>query len=266
MTIARCFSTRPRPLRAGRSGLFMTLAVLLPVSASLADAPGFYIETINRSSGLADGGPTEHLTKTYLAYDKMKVVNEGPDATDMILDPDSGTITFINHAEKQFLPIDVKAVMDSMSGPAAEQMRAMMGDMKIEVEETGETRQIGDWKTRQYRVTKTGMMGVEQEVWATEDVDLDVTRYTDMMSLSGPGGVLSNSPAGQAQRTEMKKIKGYPILTKTKMEMMGSEMETETEVRVIREEVIPPNLFEVPEGYSRREMGMGMPAPGGGHP
>ena len=265
MTKPRRTSTRLRSVQTGRAGLSLILAVLLPLSAALADAPGFYIETINRSSGMTGEGTTEDLTKTYLAYDKMKVVSEGPDATDMIMDPGSGTLTLINHAEKQFLPIDVKAVMESMSGPAAEQMRNMMGDMTIRVEETGETKQIGEWKTKQYRVTKTGMMGVDQEIWATEDVDLDVTRYTDMMSLSGPEGVLSNSPAGQAQRVEMKKIKGYPILTKTKMEMMGTEMETETEVKVIREEVIPPDVFEIPEGYSMREMGMGMPLQGDGH-
>ena len=255
-----------QPVMTRRLGLALALAALLPVSAAIADEEGYYVETINRSSGVMGEAASEDLSKTYLAYDKMKVVNEGPDATDMIMDPTAGTIVFINHAEKEYLPINVKSVMESMSGPAAEQMRAMMGEMTVKVEATGETKKIGDWDTKQYRVTKTGMMGVDQEIWATEDVDLDVTRYTDMMSLSGPGGMLANSPAGVAQREEMSKIKGYPILTKTKMEMMGTTMETETEVTVIRKEAIPADIFEIPQGYGERDMSVQMPPPGSGHP
>jgi hypothetical protein len=47
---------------------------------------------------------------------------------------------------------------------------------------------------------------------------------------------------------------------------MGTTMETETEVTLIRKEAIPADIFEIPEGYSIREMGMGAPPPGGGHP
>jgi hypothetical protein len=258
-------STRS-PIQTSLLGAALALAALVPVSAAIADTEGYYVETINRSAGVMGEAPSEDLSKTYLAYDKMKVVNEGPDATDMIMDPTAGTITFINHAEKEYLPINVQSVMDSMSGPAAEQMRKSIGEMTVKVEATGETKKIGDWDTKQYRVTKTGMMNVDQEIWATEDVDLDVTRYTDMMSLSGPGGMLANSPAGIAQRVEMSKIKGYPILTKTKMEMMGTTMETETEVTVIRKEAIPADIFEIPRGYGERDMSVPMAPPGGAHP
>lgn len=266
MTRSSVSLERQARARAPRLAAVLLLAAALPVSAVLADAKGFYIETINRSTGVMGEGQSEELSKTYIAEDKMAVVHEGADATDMIMDPASGMVTFVNHAEKQYLPINVQSVMESMSGAAAEQMRNMMGEMTVKVEATDETKRIGDWNTRLYKVTKTGMMGVEQEVWATEEVGLDVERYTDMMSLTGPGGMMANTPAGIAQREEMSKIKGYPILTKTKLQMMGTAMETETEVKVIREEVIPSSRFEIPEGYSLREMSMQMPPPGSAHP
>lgn len=263
-------SIEDRPLEARRFGpsllSALVLAALLPLSAASADTDGYYIETINRTSEVQGEPATEELTKTYVAYDKMAVINEGADATNMIMDPDAGTIIFVNHAEKEYLPIDIKAVMESMSGPAGEQMRAMMGNMTVKVEATDETKQIGDWNTRLYRVSKTGMVGVQQEVWAAEDVDIDVTRYTDMMSMSGPAGLLASSPEGIAQREEMSKIKGYPILTKTTMEMMGTTMQTETEVKVIRKEPVAEDLFKVPEGYGVREMQMEAPPAGSAHP
>jgi hypothetical protein len=244
----------------------MLVAALLTATSTWADDQGVYIETINRASGMAGAGPTEELTKTYIAHDKMKVVHEGPNATDMIMDPSTGTLTFVNHDAKQYLSIDVNEVLKGMSGPAAEQMQAMIGDMTVTVEPTGEIKRIGEWDTQLYRVTKTGMMGIEQEVWASEDVAIDVARYTDMMSASGPGSALANSPAGLAQRAEMAKIKGYPILTKTKMQMMGTTMETETEVTLIRAEPIPAEVFTIPADYGLKEMNLQMPPPGTAHP
>ncbi|WP_177169057.1 hypothetical protein [Allochromatium warmingii] len=67
-------------------------------------------------------------------------------------------------------------------------------------------------------------MDIEQEIWATEEVDLkELERYTDLMSLSGPDGLLANSDADRAQQAEMDKVKGYPILTKFKMQLMGTD-------------------------------------------
>ncbi|MBK1646322.1 hypothetical protein CKO25_17040 [Thiocapsa imhoffii] len=267
MTNPADLKTTARRIRIDRTAAAVVLATLLPITVAFAELEGYYIETLNRTSGIQDEGTSEDLTKTYLAGDKMAVINSGPDATDMIMDPNAGIITFINHAEKEYLEIDVNAVMESLSGPAGEQMRAMIGDMTVTVEETDQQRRIGEWETRLYRVNKSGMMGIEQNIWAAADVDIDVTRYTDMMSLSGPGGVLASSPAGIAQREEMSKIKGYPILTETQLDMMGTQMTTETEVQVIRWESIPAEIFRVPDAYSAREMGMmGMPTASGAHP
>ena len=240
-------------------GLRLTLAILLTsvigLPSALAGDEGVYIETLNRTAGLTGETPTEDLSKTYLAHDRMKVVSGDPQGTDMILDPANGTMTFLNHGTKEYYQISVKDMMKGISQPGIEQMRAMMEETKISVTETGQTKQIGDWNCKEYKVTKTGMMGIEQEIWATEDVAVDVNRFTEMMSLSGPEGLLAGSPAAEAQRAEMAKVKGYPILTKTRMQMMGTTMESESEVKVIRAEAMPLSLFEIPEGYQQREMG-----------
>lgn len=239
-------------------GLRLTLAVLLTsalnLPAVMAGDEGTYIETLNRTAGLTGEAPTEELSKTYLAHDRMKVVGTDPQGTDMILDPANGTMTFLNHAAKEYYQINVKDMMAGMSQPGMEQMRAMMEETRISVTETGQTKKIGDWTCQEYKVTKTGMMGIDQEICATEDVAVDVNRFTEMMSLSGPDGLLGDSPAAAAQRAEMAKIKGYPILTKTRMQMMGTTMESESEVKVIRQEAMPLSLFEIPEGYQQKEM------------
>ncbi|GEM_PF-2586960 len=246
-------------------GVCRTAALLLCLSAPLAQAAddmGVYFETLNRGNGMTEDAPQEELSKTYLAHGKMKVSSADAEGTDMILDPASGNMTFLNHAVKQYYQINVGRVKESMSQPGMEQMRAMMAETKITVTPTDEMKKIGEWNCKKYLIKKTGMMSIEQEIWATEEVDIDVTRFTDMMSLSGPDGLLADTPEGAAQQAEMAKVKGYPILTKTKMQMMGSEMETESEVKVIRKEAIAASQFDIPADYSEKEMEAEMDAEG----
>ncbi|EXJ15549.1 DUF4412 domain-containing protein [Imhoffiella purpurea] len=241
-------------LTAARLGLLVLATALLGLPAVFAGDEGLYIETVNRTSGLMGESPTEEVSKTYVAYGKMKVVSSQPDGANMILDPASGTMTFVNDTAKQYYQIDLKSMMEGMSQPGMEQMRAMMEQTRIKVEKTGETRKIGDWDCTKYEVTKTGMMEIQQEIWATTDVDIDLDRYTEMMSMSGPDGLLGDSEAAKSMRAEMEKIEGYPILTKTKMQMMGSNMESESEVTVIRKESVPESMFEIPSDYTKKDM------------
>lgn len=242
-------------LHGRRLSWLAILAGLLALPAVQATADdGIYIETTNRSSGLTGETPREEVSKTYLAQGKMKIVSAEPAGTDMILDPANATMTFLNQGAKEYYRINVKSMLEGMSQPGMEQMRAMMENTKVSVVDTGETRQIGSWNCKQYKVTKTGIMDVEQEIWATTDVDLDVKPFTQMMSLSGPDGLLGNSAAGEAQRAEMEKIKGYPILTKTRMEMMGTKMELENQVTVIRKEPMPAGLFDIPADFKEKDM------------
>lgn len=244
-----------RSTRLTALALAALLALMLAPALVLADEDGIFIETVNRSSGLSGEEPTEEISHTFVAYGKMKVASADPNGTDMILDPATGDMLFMNRGVKEFYKINTKSMMAGMSQPGIDQMRAMMEQTQITVEATDETRTINGWNCRKYRVTKTGMMDIEQEIWATEEVDLkELERYTDLMSLSGPDGLLANSDAGRAQQAEMDKVKGYPILTKSKMQLMGTDMESESEVRVIRRESMAASQFEIPADYKERQM------------
>ena len=247
-------SRSPRSQRRAPLILSVLLTGLLGLTPALADDEGLYIETLNTSTGLVGETPREDLSKTYIAYDKMKVVSSDPQGGEMILDPVKGTLTFLNPGAKEYYQIDAKGMAQSMTQPGLEQMQAMMEQNKVAVEVTEETQSINGWNCKKYKVHKTGMMEVEQEIWATEDVTVNVDRFTDLMSMSGPDGLLGDSPAAKTQREEMAKIKGYPILTSSKMAMMGSTMETKSEVKAIRKEPMPAALFEIPQDYAKKEM------------
>ncbi len=218
------------------------------------DEEGIFIETINRQSGLTGEAPSEEVSQTWVAYGKMKIASTDPQGTDMIIDPATGEMTFINHAAREYYRLNTQAMRAGMSEPGIDQMRALLEQTRVQVEPTDERRQINGFDCRKYRVTKTGLMDVEQEVWAAEDIELDLRRYQDLMHLAGPEGLLGDSELARAQRAEMQKIKGYPILTISKLQLMGTEMESQIEVRVIRREPIAPSLFAIPADYKERAM------------
>lgn len=230
------------------------LCVLLSSPWALADEEGILIETVNRQSGLSGEETTEELSRTLVAYGKMKIASADPQGTDMIVDPATGEMIFLNHAAKEYYRLNRKEVLAGLSQPGIEQMRALLEQTQVQVEPTEERRQINGFDCRKYRVIKRGLMDVEQEVWAAEGVDLNLDPYNDLMRLSGPEGLLGDSEAARAQRAEMQKIKGYPILTISKVQIMGTEMENQVEVRTIRKEPMAASLFEIPADYQERRM------------
>lgn len=53
--------------------------------------------------------------------------------------------------------------------------------------------------------------------------------------------------------TEMKKVKGIPVLTITSMDMMGASIKTTQELIEYKEGTAPAGHFELPKGYKKSE-------------
>jgi hypothetical protein len=69
-----------------------------------------------------------------------------------------------------------------------------------------------------------------------------------MMSGLGP---MAQSGAELAEK--MKAMKGYPVATSMKMDIMGQKTTSETEVIEVRRGSIPASAWEIPAGYTKIE-------------
>jgi hypothetical protein len=69
-----------------------------------------------------------------------------------------------------------------------------------------------------------------------------------MMSGFGP---MATSGAELAEK--MKALKGYPVATSMKMDVMGRKTTSETEVTEVRKGPIPPSAWQIPAGYTKIE-------------
>jgi hypothetical protein len=139
----------------------------------------------------------------------------------------------------------MKGLKDMFGGESGEPM------VTASVTETDETKTIGDWDCRKYLVEIKSSMGMNgsEEVWATDDVDVDYMRFMTAMY-----GNMAAFPGYAEMMQEMSKIKGTPVYTTVNMSVMGSTMKSVTEVISLEKQTAPEGIFEIPEGYEKGDI------------
>lgn len=231
-----------------KSGMFLVALVLafgfFCPSALQAGDEGVYVESMVKSGGMMGQPPSEELTKMFMTPTKMKMVT-GTDS-EMIFDAGSKMLTIVSHAKKEYYVVaegDFKAMMEM----GVAMMEGMMGDAEPTVEKTGEKKKIGEWNCEKVVLTLAGQMSMTMEMWVTKDAGIDMNDYIEMSDMLGQAGLMKKFTE------EMKKMDGYPILTKTTMNIMGQNVETESLVQTIKKETFAASTFSAPEGYTKKE-------------
>ena len=145
----------------------------------------------------------------------------------------------INHADKTYselaLPIDPRKI----NAPAALQARA-------QVTATEETRKIGSWNARRYKVEITNPAGLRLEttVWASKDVAAypALTRLSASIDALQPGSADWSLKRGQ--------IEGFPVLQEADVTMGNSRFKTREELVAVETKDAPAGTYDPPAGYT----------------
>ena len=113
---------------------------------------------------------------------------------------------------------------------------------------TDSTKTLGPWKCRKYLVEMTMKMGMtsSQEIWATEDVDVD---YQSLATASM--GMMASFPGYDELIQEWQKIKGLPVEISQTVSMMGVNINSFNEVVSVTTKEAPAGIYEIPEGYTK---------------
>lgn len=207
----------------------------------------------------------DEIQTTWISTNKIR--NDGEEGS-VILRLDQGKIYFINHSKKTYaeMPMEMGKMIDEKikqsmeeEGMEEEDQQAAMGmmqgmtQMKITITPTSEKKKIGNWNCQKYNQDLVTFMGpMKGEIWATEDLKIDYDLYNKYMAaMMGKGGMFGDFMNQIA--TEMKKIKGIPVLTITTAEMMGASIKTTQELIEYKEGTAPAGHFEIPKGYKKSE-------------
>lgn len=207
----------------------------------------------------------DEIQTTWITTDKIR--NDGEEGS-VILRMDQRKIYFINHAKKTYaeMPMEMSKMIDEKmkqsmeeEGMEEEDQQAAMGmmqgmaQMKITITPTSEKKKIGNWNCQKYNQELVTFMGpMKGEIWATEDLKMDYELYNKYMAaMMGKGGMFGEFMNQIV--TEMKKVKGIPVLTITSMDMMGASIKTTQELIEYKEGTAPAGHFELPKGYKKSE-------------
>ena len=241
--------------------VLIVFALVLPVMAN-ADT---MIKQVNERGAFEMMGqkvPAGSDTSVVWLGKGMSRMNEG-DTASVIMLSDKNIIYMIDHKTKTYaeMPMDALGDLTKMFGTneeAKQQIEAMkpmmeMMRMTVTVTPTEETQKIGDWNCTKYNVKMTmGMGGASDiEMWATEDAKID---YSAFMELTN--SFKGMMPGYEQMMEEMKKVKGIPIKTSNKMNIMGAEATSVMQVIEIKDMDAPAGTYELPQGYTKTEMGM----------
>lgn len=239
--------------------LVMLLALPMLVSADTM------IKQVNERGAFEMMGqkvPAGSDTSTVWLGKGMSRMDEG-DTASVIIITEKNVIYMIDHKTKSYaeVPLDALGDLSKMVGDdeeAKKQIEAMkpmmeMMRMKVTVTPTEETQKIGDWNCTKYNVKMTMGMGggSDIELWATEDAKID---YAAFMELTN--SFKGMMPGYAEMIEEMKKIKGIPIKTLNKMNIMGTEATSVMQIFEIKDMAAPAGTYELPKEYTKTEMGM----------
>jgi hypothetical protein len=159
--------------------------------------------------------------------------------TSYILRLDRGKLYVVNLGDKTYselaLPVDARKI----GAPPEMQVKA-------QVTATEETKKIGSWSARKYKVDITNPAGLHLDttVWASPDV----ASHQALTRLAASIAALQPGSADWAQK--LGQIEGFPVLQEANVTMGTSHFKTREELVGIETRDAPAGAYEPPAGYT----------------
>lgn len=241
--------------------LLLTTVLSLILLAATASADVFYMMKSTTGEYEMNGQkmPATEMVSTgwigennaFLDMDSVAVLLDGEKAIVYMLDRKSKTYYEIKLGDMSTMMESMGVEMDESQRTMMEQMmQSMMAKMKFSVTPTGEEKKIGDYNCKKYQM-KVGMMGMEtvSDIWATEDIKVDIEKFYKL-SFAATAPFLGMEKVME----EAKKIKGFPVLSITKSQMMGGQMESTSELIEYAEKDAPEGTYTIPADYKLKKI------------
>jgi len=187
------------------------------------------------------------------------------DAASIICVPGENALYTLDHVRRQYsrMPLTFHGMRDEalseqddeaaqMAEAMQQRVEAMLGEARVSVTPTDQTRTIDSWQTRRYLVTlELALMKMDMDIWSTEDITTDLALYQ----------AVATRMFGQTQgmdmvQSEMAKVKGVPVLTRCTVEAFGVPLRSETRLIEYAEKEAPERIYDIPEDYVEVAFGM----------
>ena len=219
----------------------LLLPLLLLVLAVPAGA-GTLLTIRSSIEGLKDQ-PQPGAVKIWIDGDKLRR-DEGESS--YVLRLDRGKLYVINHVEKTYSTLSVPGDLQKIVSPLAMQL-------KVQVTATNETKKVGSWNARKYKVDISNAAGLRLDttIWASKDV----ASYQAYNRLAASLAALQPGAADWSRPLET--IEGFPVVQEADVQMGGSRFKTREELVSVETQEAPAGAYEPPAGYTAQAFGEG---------
>lgn len=231
----------------------MPVVVLLCASVVSLKADVYMSEKHTTISKGKKGDETSSETATYwIAKDKLRRDTPGQ-STIVRLDKDLAYI--IDHKKKSYQEIPFSSITESQAPDMSElpPMIQNMMKMKVTIEPTSETKNVGEWSCTRYNQTIEIAGGkTVSEMWATEDVKVNTElfrKFHTSMFLQQPA---MKQIAGNLLK-EIEKVKGFVVASNSITKIMGTEVSSNSEVTEVKESDAPEGIYDLPPKYKKKK-------------
>jgi hypothetical protein len=225
-----------------RDDLHHVMVLVLALAAAPPSPPGLYFE--QTTTIYADGHSLGPGVRTRVWHAGGCLRLEAQDAASgpaFVLCPGRDRAFRLDPERKVAVALDVERLRERSQAEAAV-AAGLMGGGEEAVRTTAleERRQIAGYACRGFRLDgpSVGMV-----VWVAEGLPVGVDAFADFLEWSGSaralGGLL----------TALRGLSGFPLETRTRVDVFGEIKETVSTVTLIRVGPQPSRLFEVPEGW-----------------
>lgn len=247
----------------------ISFAILLTASILAADQGLTIVSKVTRDDG------TTSTSTSYIGEEHIRW--SGGAEGEVIIDSKAGQMTTIDNKKKTYF-ITTRQDVDAMAAKIQEQMNspemkraqeamknlppeqrqrmeAAMGSMfTMDVHKLDTSRTIAGYKCDDWAVNM-GQMSKTVEC-VTNDLKFPPQAWTmyrsmadSMKSLMGAMGPMRANMDSMTE--QMKKIKGFPLATKTTTSILGRTSVTSSEITEIKNGSIPSSAWDIPAGYTK---------------
>jgi hypothetical protein len=165
----------------------------------------------------------------------------------VLADQNTKLISIINRRDKTYvqtsLPLEIKSIV-SAEILARLQSRQVSGEVK----ETAENKKIDNWNCAGYEIQVDQPYALEIKHWATSDVSFDWKKLNEMFSDIRKLGNYSNAYIDQ-----LKKIKGFVVLSDIKIFLQGTSFGSKSQVLEISNKNPPSDVYDIPDKFKKNE-------------
>jgi hypothetical protein len=218
----------------------LTLAVLLLAAATAPPQVYFEQRTVVRENG--DAG-ADVLSRVWYSGKRMRLeAGDAPGGPALLLRLDSGQAFRLDPERK------IARQLDSLRLRARAQMDASVAnDLMGTGEGNARTaalsapgKTVAGYACRGYRISAPSL---QMDVYVSDAIPLSVDIFADFLEWTGAsqalGGLLS----------EIRRLPGFPMETRSRVSVMGRTQETISTVTKVQIAPQPAALFEIPAGY-----------------